>query len=123
MEGEAYVITNTYAPNKTSIQVTKKWIDEDNLEGSRPGSIQVRVLAKPHDGDNLDNLNLNEDGYFLLAEAPLKADVENWSHTFDIETKYLKELSFEEAVPEGYQESCSGSIKKGFTITWTSITV
>ena len=39
------IITNSYEPEKTSIDVVKEWIDEDNASGSRPSRIQVQLTA------------------------------------------------------------------------------
>ncbi len=41
----AYTITNTHAPGKTSVTVTKKWDDENDKDGIRPKSIRVQLYA------------------------------------------------------------------------------
>ena len=42
---EGYNITNQHTPNKTSHSVEKVWVDSDNQDGIRPGSIKVVLLA------------------------------------------------------------------------------
>ena len=41
----AYTITNTHAPGKTSVTVTKKWDDENDKDGIRPKSIRIQLYA------------------------------------------------------------------------------
>ncbi len=43
--GTVTTLTNTYAPETTSITVTKTWDDADNQDGKRPESIIVNLLA------------------------------------------------------------------------------
>lgn len=40
-----FTITNTYAPGKTQVQVTKLWDDGDDEDGIRPDSVTVSLLA------------------------------------------------------------------------------
>ena len=44
-----YDITNSYAPGKTSVIVTKSWADNDDRGGHRPKEIKVQLKA---DGEN-----------------------------------------------------------------------
>ena len=61
-----YTITNTHAPGKTSISVTKKWDDENDKDGIRPKSIRVQLYA----GDEK-----------VGQEVELSAD-NKWTHIF-----------------------------------------
>uniref|UniRef100_UPI00388F801F Cna B-type domain-containing protein n=1 Tax=Methanobrevibacter sp. TaxID=66852 RepID=UPI00388F801F len=60
-----YSITNTHVPNRTSVNVTKVWDDNNNRDGIRPKNITV-VLLK----DGVEN-----------ATAVLSDD-NDWKHTF-----------------------------------------
>ena len=62
---ENFTITNTHIPEKTSVNVTKVWIDADNQDGIRPSSITV-VLS--NDTSKVAEYVLN--------------DSNNWKHTF-----------------------------------------
>ena len=37
------VVTNTHEPEKTKVELSKKWEDADNQDGLRPASIQVQL--------------------------------------------------------------------------------
>ena len=40
-----YTVTNTHAPEKTSVKGHKIWKDEENKDGIRPSSVTVKLLA------------------------------------------------------------------------------
>ena len=45
IDNEKLTITNSYTPEKADVVVTKKWSDENNKEGLRPGTITIHLLA------------------------------------------------------------------------------
>lgn len=68
----AYTITNTHAPGKTSVTVTKKWDDENDKDGIRPKSIRVQLYANDQK---------------VGQEVELSAE-NKWTHTFaDLDEK------------------------------------
>lgn len=95
--GTVTTLTNTYAPETTSITGTKTWDDADNQDGKRPESIVVNLLANGE----------------IAASQTVKADeAGNWTYTFKDLPKYAngKEITYtvtEEAV-EGYETSVDG---------------
>ena len=56
---KGFDITNSYTPGKTSVSVTKKWVDANNQDGKRPDSIQVQLLANGQKQGDLVELNAN----------------------------------------------------------------
>ena len=64
---DGYNVTNKHTPGKTSHSVTKVWLDNNNQDGKRPGSIQAALFA---DGEKVANseVSLNE--------------VNNWSYSW-----------------------------------------
>ncbi|MFR7388394.1 MAG: Cna B-type domain-containing protein [Blautia faecis] len=60
-------MTNTYAPEETSVSVRKVWDDSSNQDGIRPASVTVQLYA---------------DGTASGAPVDLNA-ANNWSHTLD----------------------------------------
>ena len=61
-----YNITNTHTPEKTSINITKTWIDNDDEDELRPTSIVVNVYA---DGEYLMQVEISvEDDWFYIIE-------------------------------------------------------
>ena len=109
--GTVTTLTNTYAPETTSITVTKTWDDAGNQDGKRPESIIVNLLANGE----------------IVASQTVKADeAGNWTYTFKDLPKYAngKEITYtvtEEAV-EGYETSVDGfNITNTYTTETTEV--
>ena len=109
--GTVTSLTNTYAPETTSITGTKTWDDADNQDGKRPESIVVNLLANGE----------------IAASQTVKADeAGNWTYTFKDLPKYAngKEITYtvtEEAV-EGYETSVDGfNITNTYTTETTEV--
>ena len=88
----AYTITNTHAPGKTSVTVTKKWDDENDKDGIRPKSIRVQLYANDQK---------------VGQEVELSAE-NKWTHTFaDLDEKVngntITYTVREVSVPKGYE--------------------
>lgn len=109
-EINGYDIKNTYAPDKTSVSVTKVWNDANNQDGKRPDSVRVQLYA---DGTPYEN------------EVELKAG--SWSHTFNNLPKYKADgktavnYTVKEIAVADYQSAITGSMSAGYTITNTHI--
>ena len=90
----AYTITNTHAPGKTSVTVTKKWDDANDQDGLRPKTIKVQLYA----GDE-------------KVGDPVELSADNkWTHTFSklAEKKAGQAISYrveEVDLPKGYEAS------------------
>ena len=88
----AYTITNTHAPGKTSVTVTKKWDDENDKDGIRPKSIRIQLYANDQK---------------VGQEVELSAE-NKWTHTFaDLDEKAngntITYTVREVSVPKGYE--------------------
>ena len=106
-----YNITNTHTPEKTSVQVTKKWDDADNQDGKRPSSVTFVLYA---DGQKTDKT-------LVLSQE------NNWTGSFAEldEYKVGKQIEYtvkESGVENGYIASIFGSNKNGFVVTNTRAT-
>ena len=105
------IITNTHAPEVTTINGTKTWDDSNNQDGVRPDSINVNLLA---DGTKVDN-------------KTVKA-TDNWSYSFENLPKYKagKAIVYtvtEDSVP-GYTTTVDGyNLTNKRTTDETSVTV
>lgn len=98
-----FTITNTYAPEKTSVSVTKAWDDSNNQDGLRPSSITVNLLANG----------------VKVASKAVTAD-NDWKATFDGLDKFAdgKEIVYtvtEDAVP-GYASAEPEIVAGGFAL-------
>ena len=103
-EVNGFNVTNTHAPGKTNISVTKAWDDNEDQDGIRPKSIKVTLLADGEDTGK--SLTLNKDNH--------------WTGTFDNldEKKAGKKIVYtvkEEAV-EGYESNITGDATQGYTV-------
>ena len=101
-------ITNSYKPGKTSITVTKAWVDNDNQDGIRPESIKVQLYA----GDAAQG-----------KEVTLNAE-NKWTYTWNDldEKKGGKDIVYtvrETEVPAGYEATVTGNATEGFILTNT----
>ncbi len=102
-----YDVTNTYAPEQTSITVTKAWSDNNDQDGLRPESVTVKLLADGKDTGKALTLNAGN----------------NWQGSFTELDKYQngKEIAYtiDEVPVAGYETMISGSASAGFAVTNT----
>lgn len=101
--GTVVTIVNSYTPGKTSVNVIKKWNDNNNRDGLRPTSVTVNLLV----------------GEQIVATAEL-SEANNWAYCFtnlDI-NKGGSPIKYEveEVVPEGYSCVITGGATSGFVI-------
>ena len=98
-------VTNTHAPEKTSVNVVKAWADSDNQDGIRPADITVELLA---DGEKT--------GKTLILSSG-----NNWNGTFTDLDKYAEGVEIvytvSEIAIEGYETVITGDQLDGYTIT------
>ena len=92
-------ITNKHVPEKTSVEGTKTWVDNNDQDGKRPGSIKV-ILNKTVDGKTTK-----------VAEKEVTAK-DNWNYAFNDLPKYEngKEIkySIDEVDVPGYEKTIKG---------------
>ena len=100
-----YNVTNTHAPEKTSVSVTKAWVDNDDQDGIRPNDITVVLVANGEATEYSVVLNQGN----------------NWSDTFTDLDKYSEGVEIvytvEEVEVNGYTSVISGNQLNGYTIT------
>ncbi|WP_368361502.1 Cna B-type domain-containing protein [Ruminococcus sp. RTP21484sp1_RTP21281st1_A2_RTP21281_210402] len=112
VDGTVTTLTNTYAPEETSVSVRKVWTDSDNQDGIRPASVTVQLYA---------------DGTASGAPVDLNA-ANNWSHTWSGLAKKANKTDIkytvdEVSVPEGYTKTVSANeAKTEYVITNTHVT-
>lgn len=116
--GGFITVTNTYAPEKqepekTSIPVTKAWVDDENFTALRPGSIQVQLYTVANGGKTPvtgKTLTLNAANSWVGSFTDLNKTDGN-----GVEIEY----TVEEANVPGYTSAVTGDAVNGFTITNT----
>ena len=92
-----YTVTNTHAPEKTSVKGHKIWKDEENKDGIRPASITVKLLADGQD----------------TGKTAVASEATGWTYEFTGLDRYQegKEIAYtveEVNVPDGYTASVEG---------------
>ena len=102
---DGFIVTNT---RSTSVSVSKKWNDNNNVDGKRPSSVTVDLFC---DGKKVDSASI---------EADENGD---WSYVFEDLAKFDStdghELVYtvqENEVPNGYTSSIEGDVASGFVI-------
>ena len=110
---KGYVVTNTHTPDETEVEVTKVWDDQDDLDGIRPDSVDVTLLA--------DGKAVTQEG--ITAKQTLSESNE-WTYKWTGLNKKAagKDIEYtveENPVPDGYMVAVTGSMEDGFTVTNT----
>ena len=108
-EVNGYDVTNTYAPGKTQVTVTKVWDDSNNTAGFRPGSVTVQLLANGAETDK--TVTLNESNNWTATFGELNKD----SGGKPIE--YTVKEVLEGDAASKYTVAITGDADTGFTIT------
>ena len=107
-------ITNTHNPSTKSLEVTKKWDDDNNRDNKRPDSIEVRLVAKV-DGSEIEGVS---------GRTQKLSSANGWKYKFENLPKYHDGKQVEYTVdevnaPAGYTKTVSGEASKGYVITNT----
>ena len=109
-----FTITNTHDINKTEIEATKAWDDNDDQDGKRPDSVTLILLA---DGKRIDSQVVNEDNGWTakFTNLPVYNNGKTITYTVD-EENIAPEL--------GYIKHINGTIvTNSRTPETTSVTV
>ena len=104
---DGFHVINERTPDETSVTVTKSWVDGNDGDGIRPGSVTIRLLANGEDTGK--KLTLNADN--------------NWTGSFtglakNAEGKEIVYTVTEDAV-KGYNTVIKGDMVDGFVVTNT----
>ena len=114
VNGTITTLTNTYAPEETSVSVGKVWADDNDRDNKRPDSIEVKLVAKV-DGSVIEGLS---------GRTQKLNSANGWKYTFADLAKYHAgkpvEYTVEEVnTPAGYTKTITGNVTDGFNITNT----
>ena len=102
------VVTNTHAPEKTKVEVSKKWEDADNQDGLRPASIQVQLYKDGVPTDQVLELSVANDWKGAFENLDAKATGKAITYT-------VKEVT----VPDGYKVTVNDKDKANVVLTNT----
>lgn len=102
---DGYNITNSYTPGKTSVTVTKKWVDNDNKSGKRPSEIKVQLYADGKESGSPVTLNEANKWTYTWTELDEKKDGTTIAYT-------VKEVGS----VDGYETSIKGNASTGYEI-------
>ncbi|MDD7282068.1 MAG: Cna B-type domain-containing protein [Erysipelotrichaceae bacterium] len=103
-----YDLVNTHTPGKTSVTVTKSWLDANDQDGLRPESVSVKLIANDKE----------------TSKTLVLSDENNWTGSFENLDEYYNgekiAYSVEEInVSSDYEAKISGDMTNGFVITNT----
>ncbi len=112
-EGNYYDITNTYDTEKTSVNVTKTWVDNSNQDGYRPSSVDVELYAN---GSYVDTVTLNDSNSWFYRWS----DLDKYGNGVEI-TYTVKEV-VEDSWGQYYTSVLTGSQSLGYDMINTHVT-
>lgn len=78
---DTFTITNTHVTETTSKKVTKVWVDEDNIEGFRPDSIEVELLDGNNEVVRTETLSASNGWIYEFSELPKKSNGQDIIYT------------------------------------------
>ena len=109
----SFKVTNTHNPGKTQVSVSKVWNDDDNRDGIRPESVEVKLLA---DGEEKPNtLTLSEKNNWTGVFENLAVMKDEKEIVYTVEEVKTEEISGEDS--DGtYAIEVEGDAGKGFTV-------
>ena len=102
------VVTNTHEPEKTKVEVSKKWEDGDDQDGLRPASIQVQLYKDGLPTDQVLELSAANDWKGAFENLDAKAAGKAIAYT-------VKEVT----VPDGYKVTVNDKDKANVVLTNT----
>ncbi len=102
---EDVTFSNKFTEKKRDITVTKVWDDEDNLDGTRPETVTINLMA---DGEKVKSAKLSEENDWTYTFEGL-----NYYNADDSKIKY----TVEEKKVSGYKAKVTGTMSDGFTVT------
>ena len=105
-EYNGYDITNSYTPGQTSVTVEKRWEDDHDRDGLRPGSVEIRLLANGVDTGKTLTIYGRGNWEGTFTELPEYKDGQPIVYTVEEITKV-----------EGYSSVVGGDEDSGFIIT------
>ena len=106
-KGTKFTITNTHKPGKTSVSVVKVWDDNNDQDGIRPTTIDVRLLADGEPVGEVVELSENNNWTYTWSNLDKQAGDKTITYTVD-----------EVEVPSGYTKTVTND-QTVFTITNT----
>ncbi|MCI1984393.1 MAG: Cna B-type domain-containing protein [Bifidobacteriaceae bacterium] len=117
-EVKGFDITNSYAPETTTVSGTKTWADNGDQDGVRPKSVTVKLLA--------DGKDTGKTAIVTAADAE-SSDANKWDYSFTGLAKYENhgtpiEYTVEEEQSDELTSAKYTSEVKGFDITNTHTT-
>ncbi|MGI6722002.1 MAG: Cna B-type domain-containing protein [Anaerovoracaceae bacterium] len=104
---DGYNITNKYVPKKTSVHVSKSWLDGDNAGKDRPDRVTIHLLANGEDTGKTLTLNEANKWAGSFTDLPVNKAGEKIKYT-------IREDSVDD-----YRTTIGGNADDGFTVTNT----
>ena len=113
---EGYNFKNSYTPSKTSITVTKAWVDANNQDGKRSSKIMVQLYADGNASGEPVELKESNNWTYIWSELPKMKAGQTIEYTVD-----EVDESGQSYTPGGYTKQITGDAEQGFIITNTHV--
>ena len=113
---DGYNITNSYTPSKTSVSVTKAWVDANNQDGKRSSRIMVQLYADGNASGEPVELKESNNWTYTWSELPKMKAGQPIKYTVD-----EVDESGQRYTPGEYTKKITGDAEQGFIITNTHV--
>ncbi|MBQ1466032.1 MAG: Cna B-type domain-containing protein, partial [Eubacteriaceae bacterium] len=113
---EGYDVTNTYSPEKTSVNVKAAWNDRDDKDGIRPAYVRVKLLADGEDTGKTITVSGSQGWSGTFSDLDRKKGGRDITYTVEEITDSVITGTDGEGT---YAFVVTGSASSGFTVTNT----
>ena len=110
---DGFTVTNTHAPDKTQVNVSKRWSDDNNRDHIRPAGITVKLLADGEDSGR--ELELTEANGWKGTFDNLDLKSRGKKITYTVEEEKTSVITGKDG-PGTYRNAVTGDADTGFTI-------
>ena len=110
---DGFTVTNTHAPDKTQVKVSKRWSDDNNRDHIRPDGVTVRLLADGEDSGR--EIRLTEANGWAGTFDGLDLNSRGKKIIYTVEEEKTSVITGKDG-PGTYRNAVTGDADAGFTI-------
>ena len=114
----SFVLTNKYEPGMITVRVQKVWEDNNNQDGIRPTTVEVKLIADGNTANPVATATLPQDGAWRARfNVPEYRDIDNKiKYVYTVEETATTVLTGTDG-PGTYTQTVTGDVENGFVIT------
>ena len=114
----SFVLTNTYDPGMITVRVQKVWEDNNNQDGIRPTTVEVKLIADGNTANPVATATLPQNGAWRARfNVPEYRDIDNKiKYVYTVEETATSVLTGVDGAGT-YTKTVTGDVENGFVIT------